>query len=149
MVKPKPNRESGFSLVETMMAMLLLAVSFLALGQLVAVAANQNALSRNTSVEIAVAMGKLEELRRLYNQQLAAGAVNLTSSSSTETMRFENSRQGSENTSTTPVGSYIVRWTVTPVAGSTAEFTVKVEVEPTYRNRSQSKTVEIFSHFAP
>ncbi len=146
MVKLKRSGQSGFSLVETMMAMLLLAISFLALGQLVAVAANQNALSRNTSVGIAVAMGKLEELRRVYNQQLAAGALNLTSGSATQTMRFDNSAQGSDD-SNARVGSYNVSWQITPLSAN--EFTIKVTAEPTERNRYQSKSVEIVSHFSP
>ncbi len=147
MVKPT-SRQSGFSLIETMMAMLLLAVSFLALGQLVAVAVNQNALSRNTSVEIAIAMGKLEELRRIYNNHLSnTSAENVMSSSGSQTMRFDS--QLGLTDADTGVGSYSVKWTITPVAGSTNEYTVKVEVEPTYANRRQSKIVEIFSHFAP
>jgi len=146
MVKTKHSRQSGFSLVETMLAMLLLGISFLALGQLIGVAINQNALSRSTSVGITVAMGKMEELRRIYNQQLAAGGVTLASGSSTETMRFDNSLQGTETSSN--VRSYAVKWTVTPVAGSTSELQVKVEVG-TGQNPYQSRTVEIYSHFAP
>jgi prepilin-type N-terminal cleavage/methylation domain-containing protein len=148
MVKRQPSQESGFSLIETMMAMLLLAVSFLALGQLVAVAANQNALSRNTSVEIAVAMGKLEQLRRIYNNHLAdITAPAVVTGSGSEMMKFDPALGLTETD--TNIGSYKVTWTVTPVAGTANEYTVKVQVEPTNLNRSQSKTVEIFSHFAP
>ncbi len=140
MGKPKRNRQSGFSLIETMMAMLLLAVSLLALGQLIAVAVNQNALSRNNSVAITVAMGKLEQLRRLYNQQLAAGALTLATGSGVESM------QGVGETSP-GIGNYDVSWQVTALAGK--EYMVKVTVQPSARNRFQSKSVEIVSHFAP
>ncbi|MFB3904329.1 MAG: prepilin-type N-terminal cleavage/methylation domain-containing protein [Acidobacteriota bacterium] len=123
------THEKGFSLIEVMLAMLFLAVSFLALGQLVAVAINQNSMSRSTSVGIAAAMGKLEELRRIYNRQLETGLVTLTSGSET--------RNGLQ-----------LSWVVTNGPGA-SERIVKVTARPTAGEYMNSRTVDITSHFAP
>lgn len=130
MVKGKRcNHEKGFSLVETMLAMLFLAVSLLALGQLVGVAINQNSMSRSTSVGISAAMGKLEQLRRVYNRQLETGSVTLASGSETS--------NGLE-----------LSWNVTNGTG-TSERIVKVTARPTAGQYLNTRRVEITSHFAP
>jgi len=123
------NSEKGFSLIETMLAMLFLAVSFLALAQLVGVAINQNSMSRSTSVGISAAMGKLEELRRVYNGQLETGKVTLAGGSET--------KNGLELT-----------WTVANGTGTSTRI-VKVVAKPTAGEYLNSRTVEITSHFAP
>ncbi len=123
------SHEKGFSLIETMLAMLFLAVSFLALGQLVAVAINQNSMSRSTSVGISAAMGKLEELRRIYNRQLETGSVTLAGGTET--------KNGLQFT-----------WVVTNGPG-TSERIVKVTATPTAGEFLNSRKVEITSHFAP
>ncbi len=123
------SREKGFSLIEVMLAMLFLAVSFLALGQLVGVAINQNSMSRSTSVGISAAMGKLEELRRIYNRQLETGSVTLSS--------------GTETTN-----GLELSWVVTNGTGS-SERVVKVTARPIAGEYFNSRRVEITSHFAP
>lgn len=123
------SREKGFSLIETMLAMLFLAVSLLALAQLVGVAVNQNSMSRSTSVGISAAMGKLEELRRVYNAQLTAGSLTLASGSETK-------------------NGLVMTWTVTN-GTTTSERIVKVVARPTAGEYLNSRRVEITSHFAP
>lgn len=123
------SREAGFSLIESMLAMLFLAVSLLALGQLVGVAVNQNSMSRSTSVGISAAMGKLEELRRIYNRQLETGSVTLAGG--------EETRNGIR-----------LIWTVQNGA-STSERIVKVTAKPTAGEYLNSRSVDITSHFAP
>jgi len=130
MVKAKDGtHQKGFSLVETMLAMLFLAVSLLALGQLVGVAINQNSMSRSTSVGISAAMGKLEELRRVYNRQLETGSVTLASGSETK-------------------NGLAISWNVTNGTGASTRV-VKVTVRPTAGEYLNSRKVEITSHFAP
>ncbi|HXK61943.1 MAG TPA: hypothetical protein PLP42_18810 [Acidobacteriota bacterium] len=124
-------KDAGFSLIEAMLAMLFLAVSLLALGQLVGVAINQNAMSRSTSVGISLAMGKLEELRSAYNRQLEVGSVTLTDSTTPEVKN-----------------GFRLSWTVTNGPG-TNERIVTVTAQPTAGEFLNSRTVEITSHFAP
>jgi len=124
------NREKGFSLIETMLAMLFLAVSFLALAQLVAVAINQNSMSRSTSVGISAAMGKLEEVRRIYNQQLETGNVALTGKT--------EEKNGLE-----------ITWVASNPPGTTKVWIVTVTARPLAGEYLNSRTVEITSYFAP
>jgi Tfp pilus assembly protein PilV len=123
------RHEKGFSLIEAMLAMLFLAVSILALGQLVGVAINQNSMSRSTSVGISAAMGKLEELRRIYNRQLESGSVTLANGSETK-------------------NGLALSWVVTN-GTSASERVVTVTARPTAGEYLNSRSVEITSHFAP
>ncbi|RPI27031.1 MAG: hypothetical protein EHM61_09875 [Acidobacteria bacterium] len=130
MAKAEPRgREEGFSLIETMLAMLFLAVSLLALAQLVAVAVNQNAMSRSTSVGISAAMGKLEELRRIYNRDLETASTTLAG--------------GNEDK-----GGFRLSWVVTNGTG-TSERIVTVTAQPLAGTYLNSRSVDITSHFAP
>jgi prepilin-type N-terminal cleavage/methylation domain-containing protein len=73
MNKPRVRVEGGFSIVELLVAVAVLAVGLLGLAQLIGVALQQNDFARYNTTAIEVAQGKLEELRALYNWQVASG----------------------------------------------------------------------------
>ena len=59
------NRESGFSLIEVMVATGLLATAIVTLAQLFALSTQTNVASRNTTYASVLAEQKIEELRAL------------------------------------------------------------------------------------
>lgn len=65
--------EKGFTLVELLVAMLILIFSLIALANLIAVALLNNSLARSKSFGVEAAQMAEERLRDLYNQSLVNG----------------------------------------------------------------------------
>ena len=63
--KRRPKAESGFSLVETLVATALLATALVALAELFGVAAKANSTARNNTFATVLAEQKIEQLRSL------------------------------------------------------------------------------------
>lgn len=135
----------GFSLIETMIAMAVLAVSLLGLAQLFGVALYQNSFARYNTMAITVGQGKLEQLKGLYNADLETG--NSSSDLSNGTHGPESVILQAASSSNQGDWEFLVSWTVT--SPSSAEKTVTVTVAPRYQNPLQTKTLSITSHFSP
>ena len=125
MSQSRISKDSGFTLIESMIALAVLAITLLGTIQLVSTAVRQNASTRFETMGALVAQEKLEVLRAEYNNELEeeTGSSDLTAGShGPETTILE-----------APVGSsmgdseFEVSWTVT-VAGT--RKTVNVTVEP-------------------
>ena len=124
------SEESGFTLIESMIALAVLAITLLGLVQVMSTAVRQNASTRFESMGVLIAQEKLEVLRAEYNKELEVetGSSDLTAGShGPETM-----------TMAAPTGSsmgdseFEVSWTVT-IAGP--QKTVNVIVEPQVSNQ--------------
>ena len=119
------SEESGFTLIESMIALAVLAITLLGLVQVMSTAVRQNASTRFESMGVLIAQEKLEALRAEYNKELEAetGSSDLTAGfHGPETMIMEaptGSRMGDSE--------FEVSWTVT-IAGS--QKIVNVTVEP-------------------
>jgi len=142
--KRKRSEQAGFSLIETAIATVVLAIGLLALGQLLAVAMNQNAMSRTVSVGIEVAQGKLEELRTAYNAGLESGVTSVDLAPGAHGAESVNLPSGYGTSTRT----YLVSWTVTNLIGveKTVEVTAQPQAGVNFLNR---RSVSITSHFAP
>ncbi len=124
------SKDSGFTLIESMIALAVMAITLLGLGQLVSTAVRQNASTRFETMGVLIAQEKLEALRGEYNRELESetGSSDLTAGShGPETLIME-----------APVGSrmgdseFEVSWTVI-IAGP--QKTVNVTVEPQVSNQ--------------
>jgi prepilin-type N-terminal cleavage/methylation domain-containing protein len=138
------DRQAGFTLIETIIAMFILTVAILALGQLVAMAINQNAMSRSVSVGITVAQGQLELLRAAYNRELETGVtdtrlVDKVRGSTTVSLRSNLDGQPRQ---------FAVTWVVNAPAGTRTK-TIQVTARPLNAFYLNSRSVTITSHFAP
>ncbi len=135
----------GFTLLETLIALMILAVALLGLAHLVGIAISQNAFARYTTVAIQVAQTKLEDLKSGYNAELESGTVypDLTPGThGPETVTLEApsyTRQGSRQ--------FLVSWEVTSSAGT--RKTVAITVNPQVANAMQTKTITVTSLFSP
>ena len=130
MNQPRISKDSGFTLIESMIALAVMAITLLGLGQLVSTAVRQNASTRFETMGVLIAQEKLEALRGEYNRELESetGSSDLTAGShGPETLIME-----------APAGSnmgdseFEVSWTVI-IAGP--QKTVNVTVEPQVSNQ--------------
>jgi len=130
------GRETGFSLIETMIALLLAIFGLLTAGQLLGVSINCMSLARLKDSSILVARNKLEDLRDLYrfdpsHADLAAGdhgpeEITVRDPLSDDTLnrfRIKWSTSGvSEEWLTSYPAALSASVTVTPVSGSGSSF---------------------------
>jgi len=146
----KLDSEKGFTLIESMIAAVVMAISVLGLAQLIGVSVHQSALARNNTMAITVATQMVEELKTNFNKELndkiadpfAADHTNLTAGA-----------HGPRSVSLAPpTGSamgtvtWIVSWDVV-ISGN--QKTVEVEVAPQISNSVQNETVAITTVFMP
>jgi len=124
------SKDSGFTLIESMIALAVMAITLLGLGQLVSTAVRQNAATRFETMGVLIVQEKLEALRGAYNRELESetGSSDLTAGShGPETLIMEAPAGSSMGDS-----EFEVSWTVT-IAGS--QKTVNVTVEPQVSNQ--------------
>lgn len=130
MKQSRISKDRGFTLIESMIALAVMAITLLGLGQLVSTAVRQNASTRFETMGVLIAQEKLEALRGEYNRELESetGSSDLTAGShGPETLIMEAPAGSSMGDS-----EFEVSWTVT-IAGS--QKTVNVTVEPQVSNQ--------------
>lgn len=130
MKQSRISKDRGFTLIESMIALAVMAITLLGLGQLVSTAVRQNASTRFETMGVLIVQEKLEALRGEYNRELESetGSSDLTAGShGPETLIMEAPAGSSMGDS-----EFEVSWTVT-IAGS--QKTVNVTVEPQVSNQ--------------
>ena len=126
----KRDGEGGFSLVEVMIAILILTVGLLSLAQMMVVAANSNALSGRMTASAALAKEQLELLKAapfyLNPADISAGSINPmlqaggnldadVSMGGTDFFQYYDPDGQPLNPNGPNGASYVVRWLVGPV----------------------------------
>ncbi len=130
--------------MDSMIALVVLSVSLLALVQLMGAALNQSAFSQNNTMAAAVVQEKIEELRTAFTRELETGSAlaDLTNGShgpQTVTLASPNhSNMGNKQ--------FRVSWNVT-ISGKLK--TVTGTVEPVVNNARQSESLAFTTVFSP
>ena len=99
----------GFSLVETMMALVVLAFGLLAASQLLFITASSSSLARSKGTAAIAAQSRLESLAALYGQNPSAAALATGSHGPEETVVMNPADE-------TVLNNYRVEWKVSSVA---------------------------------
>lgn len=135
----------GFTLLETLLALLILAVALLGLAQLFALSIQVTGSARHNTMSMGVGQAKLEQLKTLYNAELTTG---------TSGAELQPGDHGPEVfTLAAPVYSqqgdrnFLVRWQVSTLG--TAGKQVTVTVNPEFGNSVDRRTLTLTSHFMP
>ena len=130
MKQSRISKDRGFTLIESMIALAVMAITLLGLGQLVSTAVRQNASTRFETMGVLIAQEKLEALRGEYNRELEAetSSSDLTAGSHGPEPTIMEAPTGSSMGDS----EFEVSWTVT-IAGS--QKTVNVTVEPQVSNQ--------------
>jgi prepilin-type N-terminal cleavage/methylation domain-containing protein len=121
----------GFTLIETVTAISIIAVALTALAQLFVMASQANADARRSSFASILAMQKIEELRSLGPDLTQQGEVSLSSDvSGACDFLDEYGRSLGSGTSPLPGTVYIRRWSVEPIPSDPETFVLQVSVFP-------------------
>ena len=117
---PSPKSESGFTLVEALVAMLVLAVGITAVANLMVVGASSNSVGNASTASAAIASRELERLKAIEYNTLAVGGD------------LESDQFGFSALDDVPgVGQIRTRWTVQAVAGDNQVRFITVRSEGT------------------
>ncbi len=140
----KRHSQDGIGLLDSMIALVVLSVSLLALVQLMGTAVNQSALSQNSTMASAVVQEKIEELRTTYTRELEtrSALADLTDGShGPQTVTL--SSPGHSNMGDR---QFRVTWNV-DISGK--QKTVTGTVEPVVNNTRQSESLSFTTVFSP
>jgi len=140
----KRHSQDGIGLLDSMIALVVLSVSLLALVQLMGTAVNQSALSQNSTMASAVVQEKIEELRTNYTRELEtrSALADLTDGShGPQTVTL--SSPGHSNMGDR---QFRVTWNV-DISGK--QKTVTGTVEPVVNNTRQSESLSFTTVFSP
>ena len=109
--------ERGFSLVETLVSMVIMMVGLVAVAQLLAVSVHTHTLGRRTSESALLAADKIEELAKLNHTTAPAVQITAINTLAANTANYFDE----------PGGGYVRRWVVTAgPTGNTRRVTVRV-----------------------
>lgn len=144
----RTSGEKGFTLVECMIAVAVMTITFLGLAQLMTVAIRQNAFARYNTMALEVAQMKLEELKTEHNNELDTNTTepNLTAGSHpSSSPNYELVTLTAPTDSNMGDNQFQVSWTV-DVSGR--EKTVTVTVAPQVQNELTSKSLSVATVFS-
>ncbi len=145
----RARRADGFSVLEMMIAMSLIAVGLMGMGQLMMVAIEQNDYARYNTVGIQLARGKIEELKAAYDAEVATGQTVTDMSAGTH---------GPETITPSGTGgeaprSYAVTWQVQDLGSQRRRVTVQVRPSgmssPETQTPNRAKTITMTGLFTP
>lgn len=148
MRKCKTSQEKGFTLLECMIALVILSISCLAMAQLMGVATRQNAFARYNTMAIEVAQMKLEELRTKYHNELETETpdTDLTAGSHPAgSPGYQLVTLDEPTYSNMGDSSFQVTWTVTVVG---EQRTITVTVDPQVQNELMNTTLSLSTIFS-
>lgn len=113
--------EAGFTLVEALIAIVILVFGLIGITNLMLVAATSNTSANQGTAAASIASQRLEMLKAVPFTNLTAGG-NLASGTDPN-FYSEDELPG--------VGMIVTRWTVTPIAGNSQVFYIQVRSEAT------------------
>jgi prepilin-type N-terminal cleavage/methylation domain-containing protein len=125
----KPTSESGFTLVEALVAIVVLAVGLIAIANLMVVAGTSNSVANTATAAATVASRELERLTAIPYDQLVAGGD------------LDNNDPGYfDETNIEGVGTIRTRWVIIAPENQTRFITVRSEgIGPLTRARSRAE----------
>jgi len=132
----RSNKIQGFSLIETMIALVLIASGVLASASLFAIAASSDSLARSMGAAAVAAQGKLESLADLYSRNPSAEELTPGTHGPVRS-RIINPSDG------TVLNRFDLAWTVSfvpdprPGKGKEAKL-VRVEATPVHANGAKN-----------
>lgn len=126
----KPTNERGFTLIEVLIAMVILTIAMVSMAELMAITVRMQMMGRNETAAIRLAQSKVDELVAVNftNATVAVGG-----SLTTNVATYNDS----------PADGFARRWSIAAIAGETRVRTLTVRVTPTVNDRRTNGVVEL------
>lgn len=137
--------ERGFSLIEAMVAIVVLTVSLLALAQLITLSVQRYSFARYDTKAIHVAEAKVEELKAVFEWQIETSLRSELLTAGTHGPILVAATQADETSGES--NNFWVSWVVTDMSGGLKR--VAVTVSPPNPNAAINQIMTVSSIFAP
>ena len=139
------KNNDGFTLLEVIVAIVVLTVALLGLAQMIMVSVEQYAFARWDTKATQVAQSKLENLKSLFSGEVETGVDDadlVTGDHGPEmvTLAAPSSTWGEPS-------DFWVRWQISDLTGG--QKLIAINVTPPVPNPRQNETITLMSQFAP
>ncbi len=126
----KPTNERGFTLIEVLIAMVILTIAMVSMAELMAITIRMQMMGRNETAAIRLAQSKVDELVAVNftNASVAVGG-----SLTTDVATYNDA----------PANGFARRWAIAAIAGETRVRTLTVRITPTVNDRRTNGVVEL------
>jgi prepilin-type N-terminal cleavage/methylation domain-containing protein len=126
-----PTNERGFTLIEVLIAMVIMTVALVAMAELMAIMLRMQMLGRNETAAVRLIQSKIDEIVN----------VNFTTTTATDVGGSLTSDVGAYFD--TPANGFKRRWQISAITGETKVRTLTVRVIPTIADRRTNAQVEL------
>lgn len=129
----KPTDERGFTLVEVLIAMIILTIALVSLAELMAITLRAQLLGRNETAAVRLAQSKIDELVATDFWPTENPLVTVGGSLTSNVTNYNDS----------PESGYTRRWQVEAIAGETRIRKLTVRIIPPISDRRTTAQVEL------
>jgi prepilin-type N-terminal cleavage/methylation domain-containing protein len=134
LVAPERTREGGFTLVEVLIAMVILTVALVALAGLMAIMLRMQMMGRNETAAVRLIQSKMDELVAVSFTGTSAASVAIGGSLTADVATYNDA----------PTGAGVKRrWQISAIGAETTVRKLTVRVIPTINDRRTNGQVEL------
>lgn len=124
------NNDRGFTLIEVLIAMVILTVALVSMAELMAITLRLQMMGRNETASVRLVQSKIDQLVAVnFTNAVVAVGGSLTSDVT--------------NYNDTPVAGYKRRWQIAAIAGETRVRTLTVTVIPDVKDSRTNRQVQL------
>lgn len=127
---PTNSNERGFTIVEVLVATVILVIGLVAMAELMAITLRMQMLGKNETAAIRLVQSKIDELVAVT---FTSASVAVGGSLTTDVAAYNDA----------PVSGYKRRWQIAAIAGETRVRTLTVTVIPTNADRRTNAQIQL------
>lgn len=129
----KSSDERGFTLIEALIAMVILTIALVSMAELMAITLRMQMMGRNETAAIRLVQSKIDELVAVDFGGAAAASVAVGGGLDADVATYNDD----------PADGFHRRWQITAIAGETNVRTLTVRVIPEVTDRRTNAQVEL------
>jgi prepilin-type N-terminal cleavage/methylation domain-containing protein len=130
------NNERGFTLVEVLIAMVILTIALVSMAELMAITLRMQMMGRNETAAIRLAQSKIDELIAVdFEGEFTAATVAVGGSLTADVATYSDP----------PADGFSRRWQIVAITDETRVRTLTVRVTPTINDRRTNAPIELIT----
>lgn len=129
----QPTNERGFTLIEVLIAMVILTIALVSMAELMAITLRMQMMGRNETAAIRLAQSKIDELVAVDFTGASAASVALGGSLTADVATYND----------TPAAGLKRRWQIQAIAGETNVRTLTVRLIPDINDRRTNAQLDL------